>query len=103
MTKKEYNYHDWAQFMVVSEAQRSTTHHFAAVMFETRVEWTPAYDRHDDPQSATVPMTTYFAFPDKDKLIKWVTAATLANKKFFFFEVKKLGVTTVKVDISTDV
>lgn len=48
-------------------------------------------------------MITYFAFPDKDTLIEWVTAATLANKKFFFFEVKKLGMTTVKVDINADV
>lgn len=38
MTKKDYNYHDWAQFMVVSEAQRPKAHHFAAVMFETRAE-----------------------------------------------------------------
>ena len=64
----DYNYHDWSKFMVRTPKERPLGPHFAAVLFGTRTEWTPAYDLNDSESSCSVPEITYFAFPDKATL-----------------------------------
>lgn len=100
-----YNYHDWTKFMVRTSKEKPTGSHFAAVLFETKSEWTPPYDHHDNPggSSSTVPTVTYFAFPDKETLGEWVLRAAKDKKEFFFFEVKKVGQAELKVNIDVSV
>jgi hypothetical protein len=102
---EDYNYHDWSKFMVRKPEEKPKGPHFAAVMFDTRTEYTPAYDEKDYGSSSSVPEIQYFAFPDKETLGAWLLRAKKDNKSFFFFEVKKLGEMTLKVavDVETDV
>lgn len=95
----EYNYHDWAEFMVQKPEQKPVGPHFAAVLFETRREYTPSYDQNDTPSSYDAPAVVYFAFPDQETLHEWVLRALKDKKKFFFFEVKKLGNAELKIDV----
>lgn len=101
----DYNYHDWSEFMVRSPKDAPKKAHFAAVLFETRNEWTPPYDRFDDAggTSSTIEYVQYFAFPDKELLSAWILRATKDKKKFFFFEVKKLGEVELKVNVDVEV
>ena len=99
----DYNYHDWSKFMVRTPKEKPTGPHFAAVLFDTRTEWTPAYDRHDTDSSSTVPDIHYFAFPDQETLREWVLRAAKDKKQFFFFEVKKLGEAELKVSVDLGV
>lgn len=99
----DYNYHDWSQFMVRTPKERPTGPHFAAVLFGTRTEWTPAYDRNDTASSCSVSEITYFAFPDKATLSEWVLRASKEKKEFFFFEVKKVGEAELKVNVDVEV
>lgn len=101
----DYNYHDWSQFMVRSPKQRPIGAHFAAVLFETRNEWTPPYDRYDEPtgSSSTIEYVSYFAFPDKQTLSEWVSRAAKNKMQFFCFEVKKIGSVEVKVNVDIEV
>lgn len=100
-----YNYHDWAKFMVTKSENKPTGPHFAAVLFGTRSEWTPSYDQFDSRGGSThtVNEITYFAFPTKEILDAWLLRASKENKKFFFFEVKKLGEIELKVSTSVSV
>lgn len=100
----EYNYHEWSKFMVKKPEETPTGRHYAVVLFERRTEYTPAYDANDHASSYEVPDIEYFAFHDKATLQAFLLRVTRANKKFFFFEVKKLGEVSlqVNVDISTD-
>ena len=95
----DYNYHDWAKFMVTRPDQRPVGAHFAAVMFETRQE----YDRDDTGSSYTVPAIVYFAFPDQETLSEWTLRAMKDKKKFFFFKVEKLGNAELKVDVDVEI
>lgn len=99
----DYNYHDWAKFMVQDVKNKPVGPHFAAVLFGTRTEHIPAYDRDDSPTSSTVSEITYFAFPDKETLSEWVLRASKENKNFFFFEVKKLGQAQLNVNVDLGV
>lgn len=98
----EYNYHDWSRFMVLDAKTKPTNPHFAAVLLETRSEWTRGYD-NDDGYSSTHPNVVYFAFPDKKTLEAWVLRAAKDKKVFFFFEVKKVGEAELKVNVDLDV
>lgn len=95
----DYNYHDWTKFMVGKPSEKPTGPHFAAVLFGTRREYTPAYGRDDSGSSHDVPDITYFAFPDQETLKEWVLRAVKDKKQFFFFEVKKLGNAELKIDV----
>lgn len=99
----DYNYHDWATFMVRNPAEKPKGPHFAAVLFGTRSEWVPAYDERDSPRSTSVPETTYFAFPDKETLYEWILRASKEKKQFFFFEVKKLGEAQLILNMDVEV
>jgi hypothetical protein len=95
----DYNYHDWTQFMVDRPEKKPKGPHFAAVLFDTRTEWMPAYDSHDSDSSSTVPDIHYFAFPDKETLGEWVLRAARDKKNFFFFEVRQLGNAQLQVSV----
>lgn len=97
-----YNYHDWAKFMVEKPEQIPKGPHFAAVLLDKRREYSPAYDDRDSGRSYEVSQAVYFAFPDKKTLESWLLRAMKENKQFFFFEVKKLGDVSLKVAVSTD-
>lgn len=92
----EYNYHDWAKFMVSKESDKPKGPHFGVVLFGTRNE----HDSYGG-ASCSVPDITYFAFPAKEVLEAWLIRAIKDKKKFFFFEVKKLGEAEVAVKIDT--
>lgn len=98
----DYNYHDWSSFMVRESKEQPKGPHFGAVMFGTRNEYTPAYDFHDSGSSHSVPEITYFAFPDKETLREWALRALKDKKKFFFFEVKKIGDAQLNVSVDLD-
>lgn len=95
----DYDSHDWADFMVREAKDKPKGPHFAAVLFETRSEWTPGYSASDGGSSSTVPSIVYFAFPDKETLGEWLLRASKESKRFFFFEVTKLGQAQLKVDL----
>ena len=99
----DYNYHDWSRFMVREPKQRPTGPHFAAVLFETRTEYTPSYDQDDPGSSCSVPDIHYFAFPDRETLQKWVLRAAKDKKQFFCFEVKRLASVELKVNVELEV
>ena len=69
--------------------------HFGAVLFGTRNQ----VDSYSGNSYYTVPDISYFAFPTQKDLAQWVLEATHDKKNYFFFEVKKLGQATPKVDI----
>ncbi len=95
----EYNYHHWTKHMVRQPEDKPVDPHYAAVLFDTRTEYSPAYDSSDYSSASTVHETHYFRFYAREELEMWVAEATRSNKKFFFFHVAKLGEATVKVDI----
>ncbi len=88
--------------MVKEAKQKPGGPHYAAVLFGTRSEYSPPYDKGDSGYSSQVPEITYFAFLDKNDLTTWVGEASKANKEFFFFHVNKLGEMNIKVSVSTD-
>lgn len=94
----DYNYHDWTKFMVSKENETPKGPHFAAVLFGTRSE----ADSYSGNSYYSVPEITYFAFPTKEVLEAWLISAIKDKKKFFFFEVKKLGEAEVAVKVTTD-
>lgn len=100
---EDYNYHDWSKFMVREAKDKPKGAHFAAVLLDTRREYTPAYDANDYGTSHSVADVQYFAFPDKETLSAWLLRAKKDNKQFFFFEVKKLGEVSVKVSVDVEV
>jgi hypothetical protein len=102
---EDYNYHDWTKFMVREAKEKPKVPHYAAVLFDSRTEYTPAYDERDRASSHSVSEIHYFAFTEKKDLEAWLLRAKKENKQFFFFEVKKLGEVAVKVsvDVDTDV
>ena len=98
----DYNYHDWTSFMVRKVSEKPKGPHFAAVLFEKESRY--EHDHYTGAGSSSQHDTiTYFAFPDKETLGEWVLRATKDKKQFFFFEVKKLGEATVKVDVDLGV
>ena len=99
----DYDHYDWAKFIVKSTKDRPIKPHFAAVLFGTRNEFTPAYDKYDTDRSVTVPDITYFAFPDQATLSEWIVRASKDKKEFFFFEVKRIGSVELKVHVDLDV
>jgi len=99
----DYNYHDWSQFMVRQPKDKPKGPHFAAVLFDSRTEYTPPYDRDDTGSSCEVPVINYFAFPDQATLKEWVLRAAKDKKQFFFFEVKKVGQAELKIDVDLGV
>ena len=99
----DYNYHDWCDYIVKSPKEQPTEPHFAVVLFDTRTEWVPAYDSRDTETSTTVDCITYFALPTKDLLEAMVLRLAKANRKCFFFEVKKLGSAKLNVDVDLKV
>lgn len=103
MPIREYNYHTWAAYMVREPKDKPLAPHFAAVLFDTRNEWTPAYDKHNSDSSRTVTELVYFAFPDRELLAMWVGEATAAKKNFYFFHVAKLGEAAVSVQVDVGV
>ena len=89
--------------MVKNPRQKPNGPHFAAILFQTRSEWSPGYDRDDSGSSSTVDEIVYFAFPDKETLKEWVIRAANDKKQYFFFEVKKMGEAQLKVDVDLGV
>ena len=73
------------------------------VLFDSRTEYTPPYDRDDTGSSCEVPVINYFAFPDQATLKEWVLRAAKDKKQFFFFEVKKVGQAELKIDVDLGV
>lgn len=100
MTKymNDYNYHDWAKFIVVKPEQKPAKPHFAAVLFDCHME----HSGYQDDASYSVPHIVYFAFPDQETLKEWILRATKEKKQFFFFEVKKLGTAELKIDVDLE-
>lgn len=98
---ENYNYHDWSKFMV-SPKNLPKDPHFAAVLFETETRYEPDYHDRGSAVPYTTTATQYFAFPDKKTLEAWLLRATKESKKFFFFEVKRVGEVQLKVAIETD-
>jgi len=97
-----YNYHDWSKFMVSKPSEKPTGPHFAAVLFEKETRY--EHDHYSgNGSSVSYDKITYFAFPDKETLGEWIIRATKDKKDFFFFEVKKLGEATVKVEVDLGV
>ena len=98
----DYNYHDWAQFMVRKVSEKPQGPHFAAVLLEkeTRYETDPYKGDHNNFQ---VDVVHYFAFPARETLEAWVLRASHAKKEFFFFEVKKLGEVSLRVEVDLGV
>lgn len=106
MTQKyldDYNYHNWSKFMVEKPENKPTGPHFAAVLFDEMSYYSPGYDQNDPTVQNSFKHVVYFAFPDHETLSAWVLRATKANKKFFFFEVKKLGQAELKVSVDVGV
>jgi len=99
---RQYNYHTWSKYMVREPKDMPKGSHYAAVLFGTRTEWTPAYDRHDSDSSCSVPEITYFAFYSLEELETWVAEAAQDKKQFFFYHVPKLGEATIKVSVHTE-
>jgi len=99
----DYSYHDWSKFMVRHPKDKPNGPHFGAVLFDTRTEWTPAYDKNHPDTCVTLSEIHYFAFPDKETLVEWIKRASKEKKQFFFFEVKKVGDLEVKVSVNLDV
>lgn len=95
----EYNYHDWAKFMVREPKDKPTVPHFASVLFDSHYE----NSGYEGDSSYSVPNVVYFAFPDQATLKEWVLRAAKAKKQFFFFEVKKLGNAELKIDVDLGV
>jgi hypothetical protein len=91
----DYNYHDWAKFMVREVKERPKGPHFAAVLFDNHYE----HSGYENDSRYLVPNVVYFAFPDKETLREWILRAAKDKKEFFFFEVKKLGEAELKVDV----
>lgn len=102
---RDYNYHTWTKNMVREEKDKPKGPHFAAVMFDTRSEWTPGYDAGEAVSSSTCSVIHYFAFTIKNDLETWIAEATQAKKQFFFFRVAKVGEAEIRihVDIGLDV
>lgn len=99
---RDYNYHNWSKFMVQKPEEQPKGEHYAAVLFDTRSEYSPPWDKHDTGSSYSVPQTIYFAFLKKEDLEMWVGEASKSNKKFFFFHVTKLGEANLQVKVNTD-
>jgi hypothetical protein len=93
----DYNYHDWSEFMVEKPEKAPKGPHFGAVLFGTRSE----ADSYSGNSYYDVPTTTYFAFPTREVLEAWIIRALKSKKKFFFFEVKKLGEAEISVKVDT--
>jgi len=101
-TKKymdDYNYHDWAKFMVEKVEDKPKGPHFASVMFDKHHE----HSGYPEDSGYLVPNVVYFAFPDQETLKEWVLRAMKDKKQFFFFEVKKLGNSELKIDVDLGV
>ena len=98
----DYNYHDWAQFMVQKPDQKPTGPHFAGILFDSHRE-SSGYREDEGGGSYDVPHVVYFAFPDQETLREWVLRAAKDKKQFFFFEVKKVGEAQLKVDVELGV
>lgn len=99
---EDYNPNDWVPFRVSDARDIPTGPHFAGIMLDTRVEITPAQDLYDADTYRRLPDTTYFAFPDKEALQRWVLLALKDKKTVFFFEVKTVGRATLKVDVNLE-
>lgn len=95
-------YMNWSKFVVNSKSI-PTEPHFGAVLFTQRTEFMPSYDHHGGYDSQQVEASEYFAFPNKELLQQWVTKVEKEGKKFFFFEVKKIGQVTVTVNVDVGV
>lgn len=98
----EYNYHDWAKYMVTKPEQAPKGPHFAGILFGTRTEYTPAYDRFDSSTTISCPEITYFCFYALEDLERWVLAVTRSGKSFFFFQVPKLGESKLRIEVHVD-
>lgn len=99
----DYNYHDWAKFMVTKPEEKPNGSHYAAVLFEVMNYSSPGYDQGDPNEQNSFPHVTYFAFPDQETLKEWLLRATKDKKQFFFFEVKKLGNAEFKISVDLGV
>jgi hypothetical protein len=95
----DYNYHDWSSFMVQKPEQKPKGPHFAGIMFDSHRE----YSGYDNDPGYDVAHVVYFAFPDKETLAAWVLRASKDKKQIFFFEVKKVGTSELKVNIDLEV
>ncbi len=95
----DYNYHDWASFMVVRAGDKPKGPHFAAVMFDKHYE----HSGYPDDSGYQVPNVVYFAFPDAETLKEWALRAAKDKKQFFCFEVKKLASVELVVDVDLSV
>lgn len=96
---RKYNYHNWSKFMVDSFEKRPTGPHYAAILFETKQEWTPPYDKDDVGSSHSVNCLTYFCFTEEENLKTWVEEATVDNKQFIFYQVSQLGKAQINVSV----
>lgn len=99
----DYNPYNWTEYEVGKPEKAPTGPHFAAILFEK--ETRHDYDPYNGNQSNSHQVDTikYFAFPDKETLSEWVLRAAKDKKKFFFFEVKKLGSAQLKVSVDLGV
>ena len=94
-----FNIRSWRAFAVLQPEQAPAGPHSAAVLFDTRTDWQPGYDKGDPDTTMTVAEVVYFAFADKGDLARWIGEATAARRKFFFFHVAKMGEARVSVDV----
>lgn len=100
MTKK-IDYYKWNQHRVTKKGDLPITSHMQVLVFTTRSEYSPAYDKHDSDTYTEVPDIQLYAFTEAQLLGDFIIDATKAEVQYAFFEVKKLG--TAKINVTVDV
>jgi hypothetical protein len=100
-----FNTYHWHEFKVSKREQVPAEPHYQALVFGTRSEWSPPYDRHDDPSgsSSSVPNVDLYVFKQRKDLELFVDEAARTGASFVFYHVGSLGKATVHVEVKTEV
>ena len=102
--KGELNTYHWHSHQARERNDIPNTPHYQALVFGSRNEWSPPYDRHDDQAGTTssTPQVDVYVFKTREELNLFVTEASKTSTSFVFFAVPALGKAQVKVTVGVE-
>ena len=98
---KSFDDHAWRTNKVTNRDDLPKGPHYQALVFNTRIEWTPSYGPPDprNPTSETVPNVDVYVFEERTDLEKFIDQISRSDSSFVFYAVNALGKTTVTVKV----